>query len=234
MRSHGCNRASDMKTTSVDVTESESDERRCRGRPQARPDHETRTIIYDAARHEFAENGYAATSMETVARRAGVSTKTVYRLIATKAALFEGTVTARIDSFVSVVNLHSCEHRDIEQALQTALMVCADLVLNDEVVALYRMILVESDKFPEIGETFYQKAMRRTIAGLAEWLRTRCARGLIALDNVEEAAGMLLGMMVLEPQRATLFGHQPLPGRAALEARAQACAKLFLQGCRHG
>ena len=47
-------------------------------------------IIYEAARHEFAASGYAATSMETVARRAGVSTKTLYRLIPNKAALFEG------------------------------------------------------------------------------------------------------------------------------------------------
>ena len=35
--------------------------------------------------------------METVARRAGVSTKTLYRLIPNKAALFEGMVTDRLD-----------------------------------------------------------------------------------------------------------------------------------------
>ena len=66
-----------------------STDRRYRGRPQLRPDDETRQIIYEAARHEFAANGYAATSTETVARRAGVSTKTLYRLIPNKAALFE-------------------------------------------------------------------------------------------------------------------------------------------------
>src|ERR1700730_16229544 len=67
-----------------------SDDKRCRGRPQVRPDDETRQIIYEAARHEFADSGYAATSMETVARRAGVSTKTLYRLGPHKAAPFEG------------------------------------------------------------------------------------------------------------------------------------------------
>ena len=76
-------------------------DRRCRGRPQLRPDDETRQIIYEAARHEFAASGYAATSMETVARRAGVSTKTLYRLIPNKAALFEGMVSDRLDRFVS-------------------------------------------------------------------------------------------------------------------------------------
>jgi len=206
------------------------DERRSRGRPQIRPDDETRHIIYEAARHEFAENGYAATSMEAVARRAGVSTKTVYRLIPTKAALFESMVSDRIDRFVSTVSLRGCDHSDIQTALQAALMICAELILDPEVIALYRMMLAEGDAFPRIPETFYKKAMQRTVAALAEWLRARQKRGLIALDNVNEAAGMLLGMLVFEPQRAALYGHQPLPDRKAIAARADACAKLFLRG----
>ncbi len=51
--------------------------------------------------------------------------------------------------------------------------------------------------------------------------RARQQRGLIRLDNVDEAAGMLFGMMVFEPQRAALFGHQPLPSRETIEARAR-------------
>jgi AcrR family transcriptional regulator len=207
-------------------------ERRSRGRPQIRPDDETRQMIYEAARHQFAENGFAATSMETVARHAGVSTKTLYRLIPAKAALFEGMISDRIARFVSIVNLRSCEHGDLEMALQKALVICAELILDPEVVALYRMMLAEGDAFPAIPETFYRKAMLRTVAALADWLRVRQKLGLIALDNVDEAAGMLLGMMVFEPQRAALYGHQPLPDRAAISERAGACARLFLRGGR--
>jgi AcrR family transcriptional regulator len=61
--------------TEIDTNE----DRRCRGRPQVRRDDETRQVIYKAARNEFAAGGYAATSIEAVARRAGVSTKTLYR-----------------------------------------------------------------------------------------------------------------------------------------------------------
>ena len=67
--------------------------KRGRGRPQARPDEETRHLIHEAARRELLESGYAATCMEDVAARAGVSTKTLYRLIPTKAALFEEMVS---------------------------------------------------------------------------------------------------------------------------------------------
>src|SRR5260370_34174372 len=99
-------------------------ERRCRGRPQLRPDDETRQIIYEAARHEFAANGFAATSTETVARRAGVSTKTLYRLIPNKDALFEAMVSDRLDRFLQDVHLRAADHHHLEKAVNTALLAC--------------------------------------------------------------------------------------------------------------
>src|SRR6516165_7218779 len=113
----------------------EAEGRRCRGRPQTRPDEETRAILLEAARKEFVASGFAASSMESVARRAGVSTKTLYRLIPNKAALFEAMVTNRIDKFVSVVNLGACKG-DVEAALTEALIICGELLLDGEVIAL--------------------------------------------------------------------------------------------------
>ena len=94
-----------MTTTKIqaDLEDPCAEVRRGRGRPQTRCDEDTRAIIFDAARHEFAASGYAATSMESVARRAGISTKTLYRLIPNKAALFEAMITDRIDLFASAV-----------------------------------------------------------------------------------------------------------------------------------
>src|SRR6478752_5789973 len=192
--------------------------KRCRGRPQVRPDDETRRVIYEAARHEFAGNGYAATSIETVARRAGVSTKTLYRLIPNKAALSE-------------VNLRA-DHADIEQALAAALIACAELALDEETIALQRMVLQESGKFSDAAGMFYRNAIQRTVVALTDWLRVQQKRGLIALDDVDEAAGMLLGMVTSAPRRAALFGGVPLPSPSQIKARARACAALFLRGCQ--
>jgi AcrR family transcriptional regulator len=208
------------------------EDRRCRGRPQVRPDDETRGIIYEAARHAFAGSGYAATSMEEVARRAGVSTKTLYRLVPNKAALFEGMVSDRLDSFVSSVKLDAVDHADIEQALYTALMACADLTLDEEVIAIQRMMLQETGKHSDLAGTFYENAIVRTTAALADWLRVQQKRGLIELDNFEEAAGMLLGMVASAPRRAAMFGGVALPSRPQIEARVRTCAQLFLRGCQ--
>jgi AcrR family transcriptional regulator len=208
-----------------------SEERRGRGRPQARPDEETRTVILDAARQEFAASGYAATSMESVARRAGVSTKTLYRLIPNKGTLFEEILTDGIDRFVSRIRLRACDGSDIEGALREAMIAVGELILDGAVIGLLRMIVAEGDKFPEISDTFYNKAIKRSESTLANWLKVQAERGLIAIDNPTEAAGMLLGMLAFQPQRAVMFAHAPAPGRKELERRAEVVAKLFLRGC---
>jgi AcrR family transcriptional regulator len=215
-----------------DGSGAEADARRCRGRPQARPDEETRAILLDAARQEFAASGFAASSMESVARRAGVSTKTLYRLIPNKASLFEAMVSERMERFASVVRFRACDGSDIEGALGEALVICGELILDAEVLALQRMILAESDKFPEIAETFYNNAMQRTVATLASWLRVQHERGLIVAADANAAAGILLGMLVFQPQRDVHFGHKVPPTPKQIEVRARECAALFLRGAQ--
>ena len=212
-------------------TETGGEARRGRGRPQARSDEETRAIIYEAARREFAAHGFAATSMERVARDAGVSTKTLYRLVPNKPSLFEAMITERIDRLVSGVRLRACEGRDIAAGLRDALMVCGELILDANVIAMQQMILSDNDKFPDIAETFYRRAITPTQDTLASWLRTQHRRGLLMVDDADAAAGMLLGMLAFQPQRAVMYGHAPAPTREQLEQRVAACTKLFLEGC---
>jgi AcrR family transcriptional regulator len=209
-----------------------SNDRRCRGRPQVRPDDETRAIVYEAARHEFAANGFAATGMEAVARRAGVSTKTLYRLIPNKASLFEGMVSDRLDRTLASVNFQGIDHAEIEQALHAVLTTCSELTLDPGVIALQRMVLQETGTSSGIAEMFYRNGIVRITAALADWLRVQMKRGSIELDNADEAAGMLLGMLTSAPRRATMFGGLPLPSHSEIEARVRRCAALFLRGCR--
>lgn len=205
--------------------------RRGRGRPQARPDEETLAVILDAARSEITSAGYAATNMESVARRAGVSTKTLYRLVPNKATLFETMITDRVDRVASVVRLRASDDKPLEAALCEALIVCGELILDGEVIELQRMILSESAKFPEIAESFYHNAIRRTERALARWLDDKRERGLIDISNAEASAGMLLGMLAFQPQRAMLFARVAAPSREELEHRAQAAVHVFLKGC---
>ena len=219
-------------TKTADPSEDPCAERRLRGRPQVRPDCDTRQLIFEAARHEFSDNGYAATSIESVARRAGVSTKTLYRLIPNKAALFEGMTSDRIDRFLSEINLDAIDHAELDKALFAALMACADLALDKEVVALQSMVLQEAGKFSELAGAFYRNGIQRAIKALADWLTVQQKRGLIEIDDAEEVAGMLLGMVADAPRRATMFGGKPLPSREQIETRVRKCVGIFLRGYR--
>ena len=189
-------------------------------------------IVLEAARHTFAVEGYAATSTEELARRAGISTKTLYRLFPGKAALFEAMCADRLEQLLSAVDLQGSDDVDIETGLRAALMACADLALDPEVVALQRMVLQESAAFPELAANFYNNGISRTVRALAGWLRIQVKRKRIAIDDAEEVAGMLIGMVASAPQRAAVYGGMPLPSRKDIERRVRTCAALFLDGCR--
>jgi hypothetical protein len=72
----------------------------------------------------------------------------------------------------------------------------------------------------------------RTAKALAGWLRLQVKRKRIVIDDVEDVAGMLIGMVASAPQRAAIYGGMPLPSRKQIERRVQTCAALFLDGCR--
>jgi AcrR family transcriptional regulator len=185
-------------------------DRHRRGRPQVRSDDETRRVIYEAARHEFADGGYAATSMETVARRDGVSTKTLYRLIPNKAALFEAMVSDRLDRFRSEANLRAADHTDIEQALRAALIACADLALDQDVITLQRMVLQEAGKFSDSAEMFYTNAIQRTVVALADWLRVQQTRRRDSETTLRRnKLRPLVRQLGAEVRNADCFGRSP-------------------------
>lgn len=207
-------------------------EKRNRGRPQVRPDKETLHLIYEAARREFVANGYAQTGMEVVASRAGVSTKTLYRLVPTKAELFQGMVTERLDRFFSKITASAVQESNLTVALTVILIDCAAFSLDDEVIGLNRLVIAENDRFPEIAKAFYEDGIQRVPVALATWLAMQTKAGALRLDDPKTSAGMLLGMMISEPQRAAVLRQRQPMGARAIAKRARICAELFLNGCR--
>lgn len=67
---------------------------------------------------------------------------------------------------------------------------------------------------------------------MANWLTKQCERGLLKLQDPQIAAGILRGMMIMDPQRAAMLGQRSAPGPQEIEQRAEVCARLFLEGCR--
>jgi len=208
-----------------------SDRHRGRGRPQIRCDAETLGMIIQAARQAFLTNGYANTGMAAVAQKAGISTKTLYRLVPNKAELFKTVVSERIGRFMLEIDHRVVGPLDLPAALERILMAYGSLTLDEEVIAINRLVLSEGERFPEIAQSFFEGAIRRTGEGIADWLARQSKRGLIEIDDPIAAAGMLRGMMIMEPQRATMLRQRKAPNAEEIAARAKSCARLFLMGC---
>jgi len=205
--------------------------KRSRGRPQLRSDKETLALILEAAGQEFQASGYEATCIADVAERAGVSTKTLYRLVPTKADLFASVISDRIERFVPEIDFAALDSLDAASAIERMLTVFGGLTLEPRTIELTRLVIGECRAFPEVGAAFYENAIRRTSQAMEDGLRRLCARGLLCVDDVADAVSMLRGMMILEPQRAAMLGQREPPSSEEISARARRCAQVFLNGC---
>lgn len=206
--------------------------RRTRGRPQIRSDDETRHMLVEAAAQEFKASGYAGTCMGSVAQRAGISTKTLYRLVPTKAELFTKVIADRIGQFMLNVDEEKLGGLELTEALERILIAFGNLTLNEETIALNRLVIGECERFPEIATVFYETAIVRVSAAMNDWVTRQSQRGLIRVADPAAATSMLRGMMIMDIQRGAMLGQRAAPDANEIAARAKACAQIFLDGCR--
>lgn len=205
--------------------------KRSRGRPQVRCDDDTKSIIIDAANEHFKKDGFAAANITAIAQTAGVSTKTLYRLFPAKGDLFSEVVERQIARFLVGIDEHSLEDLTPREGLERLLIAYGRLTLSQDTIAIIRLVMSESARFPELATVFYHRAIVRTARAMEQWLSTQQNKNAIALDDVAMATGMLRGMMTMEPQRAVMLGQRGEISDDEIIARARACCKLFLDGC---
>ncbi|MFA1621334.1 TetR/AcrR family transcriptional regulator [Rhizobium mongolense] len=206
-------------------------EKRSRGRPQVRSDEETRSVIIDAANDQFKKAGYASASISTIAQTAGVSTKTLYRLFPAKADLFSDVISTKISRYFLGLDSQSLSGLSLQEGLERLLAAYGRLTLSSETIIITRLVLSESDRFPEIASVFYEQAIKRTSKAMEDWLTRQVELKAVRLDDVPLATGMLRGMMAMEPQRAVMLGQVSDISDDEIIARARTCAHLFVDGC---
>lgn len=186
----------------------------------------------EAARRVFVASGYFAANMDEVAKAAAMSKKTLYRLFPTKADLFRASVADRIDDFILALDEENLAKLSAEAALVRLLTEYGRLTLSPDTANLQKLVLAESDRFPELAADFYRVAVVATQRVFIRHLERLRDAGKLRLDDPNEAAGMLRGMMIFEPSRGAMLGQRTLPCPEEIQGRATRCARLFLDGCR--
>jgi AcrR family transcriptional regulator len=188
-------------------------------------------VIIDAADEQFKKTGFATANINAIAQAAGVSTKTLYRLFPNKGDLFAEVVERQIATFLIDIDEHSLEGLDLREGLERLLLAFGRLTLSHDTIAIIRLVMSESARFPELATVFYNRAIVRTAKAMERWLAVQRDKKAIMLDDVSMATGMLRGMMTMEPQRAVMLRQRGEISDDEIVARARACCKLFLDGC---
>ncbi len=200
-------------------------------RSQLASDADLRRSMCAAGRAEILVNGYAATSLKEVARRAGIPLRTATRLMPTKLALFRGVIQDTMDQFLSRM-ASAVNGRDLLSSLEAILTDCACLVLDQTVLGLNRIVIAERGLFPEIADAFYSEGALRMPVALAAWLSLQSERRVIEVDDPQAVAKMLVGMVTSDLHRDAMLGRRlPAMIEEVVRIRARRCALLFLNGC---
>lgn len=213
-------------------TESAAVANRRGGRPSREASEQLGELILDVATEMFLTHGYGATSIEAIAQRVRISKRTFYHRFDDKAALFAAVVHRIIARLRPPASVPLLDGVDLHQILQRLATIILRAVLSPDAIALHRLIVAESARFPQLAAVVPQEGSTTEAIELIAGLLEREARaGRFALDNADFAAQQFLFMVIAIPQRRALGMGSPMTP-AELDVWARDVVNLFLNGCR--
>ncbi len=180
------------------------------------------------AREVFMAHGYAGASVDEIARVAGVSKATLYSYFADKAHLFNEMYRTELlrlaDSAVEIL----AESVPPERALGEAARRIVDYVTSDFALAMFRICVSETPRFPEIGRAFFENGPELGRARLGKYLRAATARGALSIEDVDLAADQFLQLCQTRLIDQQLCGVQPHPPEDEMRKIANGAVEMFL------
>lgn len=142
-----------------------------------------RSAILDGAKTVFLSQGFGLATMDDVAAAAGVGKQTVYRHFKSKEALFVGLVSsmcAEVGGFLASAQDEQSGSSP-EAGLRELGWVLARSLITPDYLRLYRAIVAEAERLPELGQEFYENGAKVVRAIAAQILRKRFDESTAAL-----------------------------------------------------
>lgn len=187
--------------------------------------------LFEAAESVFLAKGYHAATMDEVAKAAGMSKKTVYALIDSKADLFASLLTHHHSLLKFPEPQPDWTPQDI---LVAHLLTLARFLLSPSQIAILRLIMAEYTHSPDFGRVFMRNRVVKAKSRLETCLSELASKyGCGEIDPKEHSA-MLFGMAIGEFHIKTLIGFRAPPSKQALETRVRRAVEIFCAGCCSG
>ena len=189
-------------------------EPRYRRRKEDRPQE-----ITAAAFAAFAENGYAATRVAEVARRAGVSKGLLYLYFKTKEELFKAVVRSlvipRIDALTASVD---ASELTAEEFLRGPFLDFAKKLPGSPVAVVIRLMIAEGPKHPDLVQFYWDNVISRGLAMIDGLLERGVASGEFRRTAVNDMPHLVVMPVVFSVIFKLLFEKQSLDTDALIEA----------------
>ena len=189
-----------------------------------------RAAIVEAALRIFAERGFHATSLEDVAAAAGITKGTVYWYFKQKDDLLRA-VAGRVSPLVGrLQDLWELLDQPPEKVLPTFVRTCFATFNNPISGRLFRIVIAEAPRHPEIAESFAQ-----IIGGVLEfftaYLKHQTERGRLRPGDINSSARSFMGMLLIY-----IMGREVFPllgaGFPAADLYAEQLVNIFLEGLK--
>lgn len=161
-----------------------------------------RAQIRAAAKHLFLQHGFQATSTDAIAAAAATSKETLYRYYPKKEDLFVDvlrSLTIERPFWVQLME-RSTEPKNIpalRELLRTTAQGLLETLLQPEYLALLRLIVAESPRFPELAALFRQTVPAQGFTYFLTLVRSGQRNGVVrAHIDPPTVARMFLGTLL--------------------------------------
>jgi AcrR family transcriptional regulator len=196
------------------------------GRPRHLLEMERRAQLIAAAADLFLHRGYHATTMDDIARCAGMSKKTVYQVFSSKSDLFDGLLSDWFAPFTAPIE---SDDRPPRQVLTEALTRLANFALSERQVLLMRLLIAETSCSEEIAAALDRQCIGRATGTLTQWLTAQAGSGVLTIDNPREAANMLFFGTLGDFLMRLLLWKRPRPTAEEIKGRIDYTVAAFFR-----
>ncbi len=189
-----------------------------------------RRQILEAATRLFLRDGFGPTTMDAIAREAGVSKATVYAHAKNKQDLFAGIVNARAALvYRSMELMDAAAAAAADDALNRFARHFIQMILSPEAQGIYRIVVAEAPRNPELGRIFFEQGPRVVTQRLVEILQAQVKAGHLVVDDTLAAAQEFLGMLHGKFHLPCVLGVAAQPPQDELAGAAERVVRTFLK-----
>lgn len=193
---------------------------------------EKRSQILSGAANVFAADGYEGASMARIAAVAGVSKGTLYNHFDSKAALFTAYVGGKCAENLALVFDNANHEGDPAEVLHDIGKRMVQMMLSDVGLAIYRVVIAEAAKFPDLARGFFEAGPARAIGFMAGWLAEETRRGRLNVPDPAFAAEQFFNLCQTRLVLRRKLEMLPDPPERDIDDVVQASIEMFLRTYR--